>query len=208
MSVQSIINPTIQPSSNPCIRPKVEWLGRQISTMGKKLYSYLAKITVLFYQTIKTHPKKSLAILTATTVTLLVYYNRKPLVTFLKSLKPDPEKQRLQQKVEDLSKQLSEKSQTLQKLLPSIAADIATISTSQKALLEESCQIKSKYAEIRDAFIKLDQDIPKDTPLKKHVDILEKKEQTLKSLEINVQKLIKDAANCKNSLNSSNPFAS
>ena len=208
MSVQSISNLAEEPSTQPFIRPKVEWIGRQMVMLGKKLYSQLTKITVLFYQIIKTHPKKSLGVLTASIVTLLIYYKRKPLIDFLKSLM-DPEKRHLQQKIEILSKQLSEKLQELQKLFPELESNIAMISTSQKNLFDKSSQIKSKHAEIKDELAKLYQPIPKDTQLKEHVEILEKKRQHLQVLETNIQNLLQDASDYKNTLlNLSNPFTS
>ncbi|MCL6755811.1 MAG: hypothetical protein M3A24_01360 [Candidatus Rhabdochlamydia oedothoracis] len=142
MSTQPINHLPIETHIKPVTLSKLEWVDRQISTFGKRAYSQLIKITHLFYQTVKTHPKKTLAILAGTTATLVIYYKGKTLVTSLKSFNKKHKEKTFQQKINILSKNFFEE-------LTKIEKNIQDISRIQKTIHDfinaEQLQITNQH---------------------------------------------------------------
>lgn len=214
MSVQAINHPSIEAHTKPINLSKVEWLGRQISIFGKRLYSQLTKITHLFYQTIKTHPKKTLVTLAGATATLLIYYKGKTLRTFLKSFNKDSKEKALQQKISTLSKQFSEESKKLEQQLPIIEKNIQNISETQRAINasmeKEQRQIRIQYTEIQENFKKLiESKSPASALPEEKITLLETNINSLPALKQRITQLITEIDNQKTHLSHySNPFSS
>ena len=213
MSTQPINNPPIEVHVKPAIPSKIQWLGRQISTFGKTLYSQLTKITHLFYQTIRTHPKKTLAILTGTTITVLIYYKGKTLVTFLKSFnKESKEKKTLQQKISAFSKQFSEESKKLEQQFSIIENNIKDISTFQNTIHEsinnEQLRITNQHALIQNDLKKLTESKPLPNALPEEtIAVLETNIKSFPDLNQKITKLITETNSYKTHLAQfSNPF--
>ena len=214
MSTQPINHPPIEAHTKPINLSKVQWLGRQISTLGKKLYSQLTKITHLFYQTVKTHPKKTLAILAGATVTLLIYYKGKALGTFLKSFNKDPKEKALQQTIRTLSKRFSEESEKLKQRFPIIEENIRGISTAQRtintSMQDEQLQMTTQYKEIQEDFKKLTESkSPASALPEEEITLLETNIKSLPTLNQRITSLITETNNQKTHLSHfSNPFGS
>lgn len=214
MSTQPINHPPIEAHTKPINPSKVEWLGRQISTFGKRLYSQLTKITHLFYQTVKTHPKKTLAILAGATATLLIYYKGKALRTFLKSFNKDSKEKALQQTISTLSKQFSEESKKLEqqfliveKNIQDLSAVQGTINTSMK---NKQLQITTQYGEIQEDFKKLiESKSHASAPSEEKITLLKTNINGLPDLSQRITNLITETNNQKTHLSHfSNPFES
>ncbi|QZA59135.1 hypothetical protein [Candidatus Rhabdochlamydia porcellionis] len=184
MSIQPVNNPPIKIYTKPIILSKIQWLGRQISTFRKTLYSQLTKITYLFYQTIKTHPKKTLAIFAGITVTLFTYYKGKMLVTFLKSLNKESKEKTLQRTIKTLSEQFSKESKKLEQQLLVLEKSVQDIHIAQKIINDsinnKQLQIITQYKEIKEDFKKL-------IECKSHVSALPEEKITL--LKTNIKSL-------------------
>jgi len=214
MSTQPINHPPIEAYPKPIILSKVQWLGRKISTFGKRLYSQLTKITYLFYQTIKTHPKKTLAILAGATATPLIYYKRKTLRTFLKSFNKDSKEKTLQQTICTLSKQFSKESKKLEKQLLIIKKNIQNMSTAQIAINtsmnSEQLQLTTQYEEIREDFKKLiESKYPQSALPEEKITLLETNIKSFPALNQRITQLITETNNQITHLSCfSNPFGS
>ncbi|PWU16646.1 MAG: hypothetical protein C5B45_00065 [Chlamydiae bacterium] len=179
MTIQPINNP-IEAHTKPALS-KIQWLGKQVPTLGKTLYSQLTKITHFFYQIIKTHPKKTLSILVGATITLLVYYKGKTLATYLKSLKKESKEKILQRKINALSTQFADESKKLEqrfltKQFLIIGKTIQNISTVQEIINDsihnEQLQIVTEHDQIQ-------KDLKKLTELKPHGNALPKEKTIL-----------------------------
>ncbi len=214
MSTQPINNPPIEAHAKPVVLSKVQWLGRQISTFGKTLYSQLTRITHLFYQTVKTHPKKTLAILTGTTITVLIYYKGKTLATFLKSLKKESKEKALQKTINALSKQFSDESKGLEKKFDDIGKNIQDISTVQKVINDsinnEQLQITKQYDKIREDLEKLNKSKPHENALpQEKITLIKTNIKSLPALSQRTTELITRTNEYKKRLSPfSNPFGS
>ena len=214
MTTQPINHPPTEAYPKPIILSKVQWLGRKISTFGKGLYSQLTKITHLFYQTIKIHPKKTLAMLAGVTATLWIYYKGKTLRTFLKSFNKDSKEKTLQQTICTLSKQFSEESKKLEQQLIIIEKNIQDISTAQRAINasmnSEQFQITTQYGEIREDFKKLiESKCPASALPEEKITLLETNIKSLPALNQRITQLITETNNQKTDLSRfSNPFGS
>ncbi|HEV3270022.1 MAG TPA: hypothetical protein VGZ69_05175 [Candidatus Rhabdochlamydia sp.] len=200
MSTQPINNPSIENHTKPVILSKMQWLGRQISTFGKTLYSQLTKITHLFYQTIKTHPKKTLAILTAAAVTPLVYYKGKALVTFLKSLNKEPKEKVFQRTIDTLSKQFSDESKKLEQQFTVLEKSVQAVFTAQKAIDDSitnaQFQIATQYHQIQEDLKKLIESTPQENALpEEKIALLETNIQNLLALKQKTEQLIIETSN-------------
>ncbi|MDQ5956746.1 MAG: hypothetical protein ACH349_00925 [Candidatus Rhabdochlamydia sp.] len=212
MSIQPIANPSIEVHAKPVVLSKMQWLGRQISTFGKTLYPQLTKITHLFYQIIRTHPKKTLAILTGTTITVLIYYKGKALITFLKSFNKDCKEKTLQQKINTLSKQFSEESKKVKQQFSIIENNIKDISEVQTTILEsinnEQLRITNQHALIQNDLKKLTESKPTQNALpKEKIAVFETNINSLPALNQKITKLITETNNYKTHLAQfSNPF--
>lgn len=207
MSTQPINNPPLESNTKPFILPKVQWLGRQISTFGKAVYSQLAKITNLFYQTIQTQPKRTLALLTGITVIGLMYCKRKSLTSFFQSLKIEPQEKLRQQKMHDLSKQVSETLGKLQKQLVGLDKSMTAISISQKTINNKYAQIESKYDQINNTFKLLKESISNAVSFEEKIVLLETKIKRGSALETMIQSFIEETNIYKNNLAAlHNPF--
>ncbi|MEK7340574.1 MAG: hypothetical protein AABZ92_07700 [Verrucomicrobiota bacterium] len=215
MSIQPINNPPIEAhTKTAAILSKIQWLGRQVSIFGKTLYSQLTKITHLFYQTIKTHPKKTLSILAGTTITLLVYYKGKTLATYLKSLKKESKEKILQRTINALSTQFSDESKKLEQQFLVIGKNIQDISTVQKAITDsinnEQLQIATEYDQIQKDLKKLTESKPHGNALlEEKITLLETNIKSLPALSRRITELITRTNDYKTHLSpSSNPFGS
>ncbi|MGL4539926.1 MAG: hypothetical protein ACRCU0_02995 [Candidatus Rhabdochlamydia sp.] len=206
MSIQPISNPSTKPVTKSFILPKVQWVGRQILVLGKTVYSQLAKVTNLFYQTIKTHPKKTLAILTGSTITLLIYYKGKSVSSFLKS---GAQEKILQQQIHELSQQVSENLEELQKQFTLLDGNIKVISKSQKTIQNRCTQIEEKYEQLKNDFGLSVEPIPQSASSKEKIASLEIHIQNLQGFKPRLQELIEETDTYKNNLShSQNPFNS
>ncbi|MGL5627030.1 MAG: hypothetical protein ACRDDW_05915 [Candidatus Rhabdochlamydia sp.] len=204
MSIQPISNPSTKPVTKSFILPKVQWVGRQILVLGKTAYSQLAKITNLFYQTIKTHPKKTLAILAGSIITLLIYYKRKSISSFLKS---GSQEKIFQQKIHELSQQVSEHLEELQKQFTLLDGNVITISKSQKTIQDRCVQIEDKYEHLKNDFDSLIKPISQSASSKEKIVSLETQIQNLQGFKPRLQELIEETDTYKNNLShSQNPF--
>jgi hypothetical protein len=214
MSTQPINNPPIEAHAKPVVLSKVQWLGRQISTFGKTLYSQLTKITHLFYQTVKTHPKKTLAILTGTTITVLIYYKGKTLVTYLKSLKKESKEKALQRTIHTLSKRFCDESKKLGEHFLILEKNTQDISTAQKTINDsisiEQHQIITQYGEIQEDFKKLTESkLHENASPEEKIALLETNINNLPALNQRITGLITRTNNYKTHLSHcSNPFGS
>lgn len=206
MSIQPISNPSTKPVAKSFILSKTQWVGRQILVLGKTIYSQLAKITNLFYQTIKTHPKKTLAILTGSIITLLIYYKGKSISSFLKS---GSQEKIFQQQIHELSQQLSEHLEELQKQFTLLDGNIITISKSQKIIQDRCVQIEDKYEQLKNDFDALIEPISQSASSKEKIASLETQIQNLQGFKPRLQELIEETDTYKNNLShSQNPFNS
>ena len=212
MSTQPINSPPIENHTKPVILSKMQWLGRQISTFGKTLYSQLTKITYLFYQAIKTHPKKTLAIFAGATTTLLIYYKGKTLVTFLKSLNKESKEKTLQRTINTLSEKFSKESKKLEQQFLVLEKSVQDIPTAQKiindSISNKQFQITTQCKEIRESFKKLieHKSYPSILPEEK-ITVLETKIKNLPVLNQRIAQLITETNNYKTHLSHvSNPF--
>lgn len=214
MLTQPVNNPPIEIHTKPVILSKIQWLGRQISTLGKTLYSQLTKITYLFYQIIKTHPKKTLAIFAGTTTTLLIYYKGKMLVTFLKSLNKESKEKTLQRTMNTLSKQFSKESKKLERQLFVLEKSVQDIPTAQKtindSINDKQLQIITQYKEIKEGFKKLlECKSPVNALPEEKIALLETNIKKLPALNQRIAQLITEINHYKTHLSHvSNPFES
>lgn len=202
MSIQPISNPSAKPSNESFILPKAKWVGKQISLLGKTIYSQLTKITNLFYQTIKAHSKKTLAILIGSAIILLIYYKEKS--SFLKL---ESQKKTLQQKINDLSKQASGNLEELQKQFTLLDRNIIAISSSQKIMQDKHAQIEDKYEKLKNDFDSLLEPIPQSASSEEKIVYLETQIKNLQDFEPRIQEFIEETDIYKNNLSDSkNPF--
>lgn len=203
MSTQPISNPSLKPHAKPFILPKVQWIGRQILALGKTVYSQLAKITNLFYQTIKTYPKTTLVLLTGTII-LLIYSKRKSLLPFLQL---GSQEKILEQKINDLSEQLSKDLEAQQKQFAILDGNITAISKMQKTIQDKHFQITDKQGQLKKDFDALIEPMPKSASSKEKIASLETQIKNLQDFEPRIQEFIEETAIYKNNLSDSqNPF--
>lgn len=214
MSTQPINHPFIEAHTKPINPSKIEWLGRQISTFGERAYSQFTKITHLFYQIIKTHPKKTLAVFTGVSVALLIYYRGKALGTFLKSFKKDSKEKALQQTINTLSNQFSEESKKIAQqflIIEKNIQDLSTVQTTINASMQnEQLQITTQYREIQEDFKKLiESKLPTSALPEEKITLLETNIKSLPALNQRITQLITETINQKARLSHfSNSFGS
>lgn len=197
MTISSLSKLMIETHAKLPIFSKINWLGRQVLALGKSLYSQLVNITNLFYHIIKAHAKEALITLTATTVSLVIYYNRKPLKTFLKSLYPETQKTIHQQKTKAFLQQFSKGLETIQKLLPNLENTISLLETNisiinayQESLIEKRNQIKKDFIAIKECSTDFNPLQPTIIQPKETYELLEKRILALQELETSIQDLI------------------